>query len=123
MPLPATAPELAGARALLHPACCAMALSAATARGSPPANGTLVAEPELPLSVHTYFVRNAIGSAFALNASSSMNDSLAKQFDMPPRLRSAEERGSVFTNGEAAAPLLVVMKGCTWLALSFIAGK
>ena len=36
-----------------------------------------------------------------------MNDSLAKQFDMPPRLRSAEERGSVFTNGVAATPLLV----------------
>jgi hypothetical protein len=58
-------------------------------------------------------LRNAIGSAFAASASSSLNDSLAKQFDMPPRLRSAEERGSVFTNGEAAAPLLVVMKGCT----------
>src|SRR5215472_17255702 len=101
------APARAGASPLPQPACAAIASSAAAARGSTPATGTLVADPEPPLSAHTYCLRNAIVSALAACASSSMNDSLAKQFDKPPRLRSAVERGSVFTNGLAVIPPVV----------------
>src|SRR5688572_1443108 len=46
--------------------------------------------------------RNASGSALAFLASSSMNDSLAKEFEKPPRLRNADVRGSDQVNGNDA---------------------
>src|SRR6185436_449783 len=46
--------------------------------------------------------RNASGSALAFLASSSMNDSLANELEKPPRLRSADVRGSDHVTGSAA---------------------
>src|SRR5690242_10430025 len=70
----------------------AMAFSTARARGS-----------------DRYFCRKATGSAFAATASSSMNDSLAKVFEKPPRVRRAVVRGNTFVVC-VVDPLVAVVK-------------